>query len=274
MAIALERNGAPDVREHRIDGSMDNEPVGDVDRHGGEIPESRKVARARMPLARRVAQRIQDEILSGKFADGARLPPQRELAVEFGVSRTILSQAIASLEKSGIIRTEAGSGSYVSLPKEAEPQSLNFKLTGDYEKLDICRFRHVMEGACARLAAMRITDQELEALRTNVALFKEQVRTEDFQASAITDEAFHHLIVRIAGVRLFIDMHSMVRPMLLDTLTMPKNMRRRGWEPVVEHERILEALRRRDPDEAVYYMQSHIARSSERVGFLLSEDIV
>ena len=42
---------------------------------------------------------------------------------------------------------------------------------------------------------------------------------------------------------------------------------------MVEHERILEALRRLDPDEAVYYMQSHIVRSSERVGFLLAEDI-
>lgn len=240
---------------------------------GDALVERKRNGRSRVPLARRVAQRIQDEIFSGKFGDGDRLPPQRELAVEFGVSRTILSQAIASLEQSGIVRTEVGSGSYVSLPKGAGPQNASFKLAGDYEKLDICRFRHVVEGACARLAAMRVTDQQLESLRANVALFKEQVRTEDFYASALTDEAFHHLIVEIADVRLFIDMHNMVRPMLLDTLTLPKTMQRRGWEPVVEHERILEALRRRDPEEAVYYMQSHIVRSSERLGFLLPEDI-
>ena len=94
---------------------MDNELVVDEDRGGEEVREPRKGARARVPLARRIAQRIQDEIFSGKFVDGARLPAQRELAVEFGVSRTILSQAIASLEKSGIIRTEVGSGSYVLL---------------------------------------------------------------------------------------------------------------------------------------------------------------
>jgi len=253
--------------------SVGEAAVAAEDHIGGEVVERIKTAPARVPLARRVAQRIQDDIFSGKFGDGARLPPQRELAVEFGVSRTVLSQAIASLEKSGIVRTEVGSGSYVSLPEGAEPQSGSFKLAGDYEKLDICRFRHMVEGTCIRLAAMRITDRQLETLRANVALFKEQIRTEDFHASALTDEAFHHLIVEIAEVRLFTDMHTMVRPILLDTLTLPKTMQRRGWEPVVEHERILEALRRRDPDEAVYYMQSHIVRSSERLGFLLPEDI-
>lgn len=243
--------------------------------HAANSEDSKQDIQARVPLARRVAQRIQDDIFAGKFVDGARLPPQRELAVEFGVSRTILSKAIASLERSGIVRTEVGSGSYVSLPvKTSEARVSGFTIAGDYQKLDICRFRHVVEGACARLAAMRVTDNEIEELRSNVALFKEQVRTEDFHASAQTDDAFHHLIVRIAGMKLFMDIHNMVRPMLLDTLKMPVNVQGRGWEPVVEHERILEALKRRDPDEAVYYMQSHIVRSSERLGFLLPEDVL
>ena len=48
----------------------------------------------------------------------------------------------------------------------------------------------------------------------------------------------------------------------------------RAWEPVAEHERILEALRRRDPDEARYYMQSHIVRSAERLGITDASDIL
>ena len=55
---------------------------------------------------------------------------------------------------------------------------------------------------------------------------------------------------------------------------MPSEARSRGWEPVVEHERIVEALGRQDADEARYYMQSHIVRSAERLGILLAGDIV
>ncbi len=98
-------------------------------------------------------------------------------------------------------------------------------------------------------------------------------RVGNFEQSAQTDEAFHHTIVEIAGVPLFTDMHRSFRQMLLDTLTMPVKARSRGWEPVVEHERILEALKRRDPDEATYYMQSHIMRSSERLGYVLPSDV-
>lgn len=132
----------------------------------------------------------------------------------------------------------------------------------------------MFEGSSARLAAMRITDDDVEKLNSNLLLFKEQVRVGNFDESAQTDVAFHHLIVEIAAVPLLTDIHKSFQQMLLDTLTMPARIHSRGWEPVVEHERILEALKRRDPDEATYYMQSHITRSSERLGYVLPSDVL
>jgi DNA-binding FadR family transcriptional regulator len=48
----------------------------------------------------------------------------------------------------------------------------------------------------------------------------------------------------------------------------------RAWEPVAEHERIVEALKRRDPDEALYYLQSHIVRSADRLGIIDTSEIL
>ena len=213
----------------------------------------------------------------GELAAGEKLPSQRDLSASFGVSRTVLREAISLLEASGTLRTEAGRGTYVETGlrgEESGPGALPFRPDGSYSKLDVCRFRHLIEGHSARLAAMRITNEDIHGLAVNLAQFKEQTRAADFEASARTDLAFHHAIVSLAGVDLFTDLHGSMRELLLGAMTMPAEARSRGWEPVVEHERIVEAFGRRDPDEARYYMQSHIVRSAERLGILLAGDIV
>jgi len=231
-------------------------------------------AARQVPLPKSVAARIQAMIASGKLAPGSKLPSQRVLCTDFGVSRGVVREAISLLEASGLLRTEAARGTFVSEPVREAPPLAALAMAGDYSKLDVCRFRHLIEGHTAKLAALRITDAELDELNLNLSVFKEQTRALDFAASARTDVDFHRQIVEIAGVQLFTDLHGGCRQLLLETLTMPPTMRNRGWEPVVEHERILEALRRRDPDEALYYAQSHIVRSAERLGILLANDVV
>ncbi len=228
-------------------------------------------------LPKHVAKRVRAMIATGELALGDKLPPQRELSASFGVSRTVLREAISLLAASGTLRTEAGRGTYVQktcAPVGQPDDVFPLREGRSYTKLDVCRFRHLVEGHSARLAAMRITDDEINQLVANLASFKEETRDGDFEASARTDLAFHHAIVAIAGVDLFTDLHRGMRDLLLGALTIPTASRYRGWEPVVEHERVLEALRLRDPDEARYYMQSHIVRSAERLGILLAGDIV
>lgn len=241
-------------------------------------PEGEEGNLLRLPLPRLAARHIQEKIDAGAFAAGDRLPAQRELAISMGISRTVLREAISMLEASGVLRTEAGSGTYVvddAGPKPEIPAPVDAAgLAGPYAKLDISRFRYVIESYCARMAAMRITDADIGKIEANLLLFKEQVRTGNFDQSIRTDEAFHHLIVTIAAVPLFVDLHRSFRPMLLDTIAMPMNLHASRWEPVVEHERILVALKRRDPDEAAYYMQSHITRSSERLGYVQADEVL
>jgi GntR family transcriptional repressor for pyruvate dehydrogenase complex len=199
------------------------------------------------------------------------------------VSRASIREALLILEAAGAIKTEPGRGTFVlaeqGKPRKAEGDERRAEPhaalgEGVYSKLDICQFRLVVEGQCARLAAMRITDEQIAALERNLAAFKAHTRASEGEASAATDFEFHQLIVQFAGVRLFTDLHLNMRELVMQAIRMPRSAYSRAWEPVVEHERILEAIRRRDPDETRYYMQSHIVRSAERLGIMLAADLV
>ncbi len=148
------------------------------------------------------------------------------------------------------------------------------RLAAPYPRLDLCRFRHMLEGQAARLAAMRVVDAHIDALERNLHSFRTQIRAMQLHEATETDFEFHSLIIAISGVRLFADLHASFRDMLIEVIRMPQASYSRAWEPVVEHERILEAFRRRDPEEARYYVQSHIVRSAERFGIVLAEDVV
>ena len=120
---------------------------------------------------------------------------------------------------------------------------------------------------------MRITDAELE-LEENLNIFKAQTRAVDLEASARTDFEFHQLIVEFSGVRLFRDLHLYFRDVIMQAVQMYRSQYTRAWEPVVEHEKIIEALKRRDPDEALYYLRSHIVRSADRLGIVDAREII
>lgn len=226
----------------------------------------------RLLLSRALARRLRAMIESGEVAGGTRLPSERDLSARFGVSRSAVREAIAELSAAGLIEIQPGRGSFViaatprpAMPAEPRPA---------YPALDLCRFRHMLEGQAARLAAMRVTDAQLDEMALNLRTFREQVRAMALQDASVTDFAFHSLIVEACGVRLFADLHASHRDMLTEIIRMPRSSYNRAWEPVVEHERILEAFRRRDPEEARYYVQSHIVRSAERLGVMFAADVV
>ena len=211
-------------------------------------------------------------------ADRKRLPSERELSSRFGVSRASIREALSILEVSGKVRTEPSRGSFWTedggrsgvLGSEGE----RALWSRTYPKTEISRFRYLIEGQSGRLAAMRITDDEVQQLQRNLLVFKEQTRAMDLEASARTDFEFHQLIVEFSRVRLFADLHLGFRDIIMQAVQMYRSQYNRAWEPVVEHEKILEALKRRDPDESLYYLQSHIMRSAERLGIFDASEIL
>jgi len=233
------------------------------------------------PLSRKIATHIEDMIAA---SNDARLPSQRELSSRFKVSRATIREALLLLEASGKLRTSPGRRSLWigSRPVEGEPsralpdEESNGELPSrkTYPKSEISRFRYLIEGQSGRLAAMRITDAELQQLEENLKMFKAQTRAMDLEASARTDFEFHQLIVEFSGVRLFRDLHLYFRDVIMQAVQMYRSQYSRAWEPVAEHEKIIEALKRRDPDEALYYTRSHIVRSADRLGIADAREIL
>lgn len=235
------------------------------------------------PLSKTMARRIEEMLTADDAPENGRLPSQRELSTRFGVSRTSIREALSILEVSGKLRTEPGRGSFwVAGAEGAIPAGVSLADDGGgnlpwhrtYAKSEISRFRYLIEGQSGRLAAMRVSDEQIRQLEDNLNIFKRQTRAMDLESSARTDFEFHQLIVEFSGVRLFADLHLLFRDVIMQAVQMYRSQYTRAWEPVAEHEKVLEALRRRDPDEALYYLRSHIIRSADRLGIIDANEIL
>jgi GntR family transcriptional regulator, transcriptional repressor for pyruvate dehydrogenase complex len=239
-------------------------------------------SRVSIPVS--VAARIEELIASRAMEAGSRLPSERELSSLFGVARTSVREALSLLIAARVLRSEPGRGTYIrgkeafsatDQHKPAAPGGFESVIdASNYSKLDVSRFRKMIEGQSARLAAMRISDDNILQLERNLSQFKSQTRAMEMEASATTDFEFHRLIIEFSGVKLFADLHLACRELVMGAVRIPRAQLNRAWEPVVEHERVVEALKRRDPDEARYYMESHIIRSADRHGIILADDVV
>jgi GntR family transcriptional regulator, transcriptional repressor for pyruvate dehydrogenase complex len=127
------------------------------------------------PLEReqRLYERVVDKIVAliqdGTWAAGDRLPPERDLAEAFAVSRTVVREAVKTLEARGVLETLAGSGVYVRLPDSAMvSRSLRMYLQLlDQDDIDLrlAEIRRVLEVEIAALAATRATTEERQELR-------------------------------------------------------------------------------------------------------------
>jgi len=225
------------------------------------------------PLPKRIATEITELVA---FRSDALLPSERKLSSLLGVSRSSVREALALLESAGKLRTRSGRGRYwvtISAATTQSPDGHTWYEESDkgvvgqkiYLPSEIFQLRYQMEGECCRAAAQRITQEEIEQLEENMRAFKEQTRTMDLKARAKTDFHFHHLIVKFSGIQLFIDLQLLLRDMLMKSAQTASSQHRSTWQPVAEHENITEALKQRDPDEALYFMQSHVVRSACRL---------
>jgi GntR family transcriptional repressor for pyruvate dehydrogenase complex len=223
----------------------------------------------RVPASKSTVLRIQEMVASGAFPRGAKLPAQRDLSTRLNVSRASLREALSVLETLGLLRTEPGLGTFVAEEENEERQPWRF--AARYSLQEVYQFRFVAEGYAARLAAMRVTEAGLAALRGVLGEQQEAVRHMDLLASSQHDFEFHRLIMSYSGNGVFLDLHASYRAVLLESQLLPTRRQERLWETIVEHENILRTLSRQDAEGASYFMHVHIARAADRVGVMISD---
>jgi DNA-binding FadR family transcriptional regulator len=155
-----------------------------------------------VPLPQQVADDLRHRIASGEFPVGARLPTEHQLAEDFGVSRNSVREAVRSLVHAGLLRARAGDGTYVTASSDLAPV-LARQL--DYSRAeDVAEVRLLLEREAARLAAMRATPQQREALQQALDTRAATTTPTDYAAA---DMALHHLVVDASGNELLAELY-------------------------------------------------------------------
>jgi GntR family transcriptional regulator, uxu operon transcriptional repressor len=152
-------------------------------------------------LYRRIADQIGALIYSGEFAPGKRLPPERNLAQQFGVSRPSVREALIALEIAGLVDVRVGSGIYVREASAAAALTRRAMPGGpdqpDPGPLEVLRARWLIEGEIAALAASHAREADLDAIRdTLFTMAEENARGGGTQEA---DRLFHLRVAEASG---------------------------------------------------------------------------
>src|SRR5450755_2596095 len=136
-------------------------------------------------LYRQIADQIRTLIRSGEFSAGSRLPPERDLARQLGVSRPSVREALIALEVEGLVDVRIGSGIYVLAPGRNGKDEVQ-AAAGPFELL---KARWVIEGECAALAAKTAKKAQLAAIEEAFDAMQEEHRNGKPPLAA--DRVFH-----------------------------------------------------------------------------------
>jgi GntR family transcriptional repressor for pyruvate dehydrogenase complex len=200
----------------------------------------------------RVAERLQELILSEKLAPGSKLPPERVLCQQLGVSRTVLREAVKLLSARGLVYEVNGKGTFVSKPNlEAVKKSLEICLSWHAQSMleNLVELRRLIEVEIAGLAAAHATKAEIASLRQNVREMEFAVDS-NMKEFVKLDLAFHLGLAKATHNELFV--------MLFEAIAgaMVGRWEKMYWDPKVRghgirfHKKILGEIERRDPAAA------------------------
>jgi len=231
--------------------------------------------RPRQGLTHRVIAELRGRIEGGELKPGDKLPTEQALIKHFGVSRTVIREAVAGLRADGLVDPRQGIGVFVLKPKapNAELPLLTLPIQKIPDIIESLELRTAVEVEAAGLAAARCSPAQEAEIHSRLEAFEAKLRAGE--PNEAEDFAFHVAVAEAANNRRFKEFLA-----FLGRRTIPRSqLRRAGGEPVgpltsdeelyQEHCAIFEAILARDPDAARAAMRRHLAGSMERYRALM-----
>lgn len=214
----------------------------------------------RPSLSSMVFNEIKSRIFSGVYAQGSVLPTQDELAKEFGVSRTVMRDAFHKLSSLGLVESQQGRGSFVRNASPATVMTTVMEAFNmDEESVqDLMEARYHLEGIIVGLAALRVTDSDLEILAKNVDVMDDAVRRGDIPKFAAVDLEFHQKLAEISQNVVLTKILSLIRQMMKDFFDGFSKTPGVAPRAVDYHKEIYCALVARDAEAAERKMKEHL----------------
>jgi GntR family transcriptional repressor for pyruvate dehydrogenase complex len=206
-----------------------------------------------------VTDAILEMIASGQLKPGDALPPERELGNQFGVSRTVIREAVRALSAKGLLEVRSGSGvRIVAVDAETVSESMRHFVQGsmmDYSRVD--EVRRVLEVAAAGIAAERATEDDIARMDDTIVRFENECS--DLEKSVLIDLEFHRVVASATHNELFLVLHDSIGQMLVEVRRRNLSRGRPERRLVVEmHRRIRDAIAAHDPPGARQAMRDHL----------------
>ncbi|MEM8484816.1 MAG: FadR/GntR family transcriptional regulator [Bacteroidota bacterium] len=219
-------------------------------------------------LSKTVEEQIEGAIRTKELSPGAKLPTEMELCEQFGVSRTVMREALRVLSSRGLISIEKGRGMFVnqiSVDSVTAPMTLYLQMNHDSDnKLHVIEARQLIEPAIAAQCAIRHTKEDADRLLKDHDMLI--ATAGNLKNLSKVDMAFHLHIAEAT--------HNPVIPLLISPIhKMMPSIKAAVYEVVQEahkaavewHEKILKAILDRDPDEAFRQMTGHLDIAKEHI---------
>jgi GntR family transcriptional repressor for pyruvate dehydrogenase complex len=229
--------------------------------NGGTVDPSPK---ARLDSTEHVITHVRDLIARGELHPGDRLPPERDLATQLGVSRPTVRAGLRALAAMGVIESRHGSGTYIpeGPPRlGSEPLSFLAALHG-FTRDEMYEARRILEVSAAGLAAERAAPEHLAGIAEEVAsLFASM---EDPQEFLVHDIRFHRAVAAASGNPIIASLVEMVSALYYERRreTAMQATDRNLRDAAELHRRIYQSIRTRDVEQARSLMNEHLLHSA------------
>ncbi|WP_207202255.1 MULTISPECIES: FadR/GntR family transcriptional regulator [unclassified Pseudomonas] len=223
---------------------------------------------AKGTLADQVTAALKAHIASGEALPGSRLPTEPVLSERFGVSRTVIREAISRLKSAGLVEVRQGSGTVVSEGAHIKAFTIDLDVRGSIEAvLRVTELRRGIEGEAAALAAQRHTQEQLQAIHQ--ALLAIDAAEQAGLDGVEQDLAFHFSISQATGNPLYPSLHEFIAQFIKEAIriTRSNEERRRDLASTVrtEHFAVYAAIAARDVEGARQAALTHIHNAVERL---------
>lgn len=209
---------------------------------------------------------LHDFLDAGRFSPGDRLPPERELMVRLGLTRTALRKALDSLEREGLIWRHVGKGTFIASQTGAARPGRLSELSSQVSPVDMMRARLSLEPAIAREAAVGATE---EAVRKVLAARDRAYEAPDWDTYEAEDDHLHRTIAEATGnvllLELFDQLNQVRRAVAWNSVIRHSTRPPRDHSSFGEHNRIADAIAARNPAEAHAAMRDHLGSVSARL---------
>ncbi len=219
-------------------------------------------------LYRQIAEQLRQLMSSGEFAVGSRLPAERDLATQLGVSRPSVREALIALEVEGMIEVRTGSGIYVQSTTSNHNQAGTSAsdATAEWGPLEVMSARILVEAEVAALAAQNAQKKDLQAIRNGLKKMRQEVTQDKVPRQG--DQAFHEGIAQACGNSVLLDTverfwqarNGPLFERLGDYFENPAS-----WQAAIaEHQCVLDAIEAGDSSGARKAMQKHLKQAHKR----------